>query len=118
MDRKTFTLLAGVIFAIVALVHLLRIYMAWPVVIGDWTVPIWVSWIALVVAGGPHAASLMSNECAPNTSGLPPTPDMLLQRGESNLFFDRPRRRETAFRRRIGSSSLDRSPKQPQDQTP
>jgi hypothetical protein len=52
MDRKTFTLLAGVVFAIVALLHLLRIYMAWPVVIGDWAVPMWVSWIALVVAGG------------------------------------------------------------------
>jgi hypothetical protein len=50
MDQKTFTLLAGVVFAIVALLHLLRIYMAWPVVIGDWTVPMWVSWIALVVA--------------------------------------------------------------------
>jgi hypothetical protein len=52
MDRKTFTLLAGVIFAIVALLHLLRIYMAWPIVIGDWTVPMWVSWIALIVASG------------------------------------------------------------------
>jgi len=52
MDQKTFTLLAGVIFVIVALLHLLRIYMGWPVVIGDWTVPMSVSWIALVVAGG------------------------------------------------------------------
>lgn len=52
MDQKTFTLLAGVIFAIVALLHLLRIYMGWPIVIGDWTVPMWVSWIALVAAGG------------------------------------------------------------------
>jgi hypothetical protein len=52
MDRRTFTLLAGVIFAIVALLHLLRIYMAWPIVIGNWTVPMWASWIALVVAGG------------------------------------------------------------------
>ena len=52
MDQKTFTLLAGVIFAVVALLHLLRISMGWPVVIDDWTVPMWVSWIALVVAGG------------------------------------------------------------------
>jgi hypothetical protein len=52
MDRRTFTLLAGVIFAIVALLHQLRIYVAWPIVIGNWTVPMWVSWIALVVAGG------------------------------------------------------------------
>jgi hypothetical protein len=52
MDQKTFAVLAGVIFAIVVLFHLLRIYMGWPVVIGDWAVPMWVSWIALVVAGG------------------------------------------------------------------
>jgi hypothetical protein len=32
----------------------LRIYMGWPIVIGSWTAPMWVSWIALalVVAGG------------------------------------------------------------------
>jgi hypothetical protein len=52
MDRKTFFIVAGIIFALVALVHLARIYMGWPVVIGDWSVPIWVSWIGLVVAGG------------------------------------------------------------------
>jgi hypothetical protein len=51
MNWKTFSIVAGVIFAIVALLHLLRIYMDWPVVIGAWSVPIWVSWIALVVAG-------------------------------------------------------------------
>ena len=52
MDQKTFTLIAGAIFAVVALLHLLRVYMAWPVTIGGWTVPMWVSWIAFVVAGG------------------------------------------------------------------
>jgi hypothetical protein len=51
MNRKTFCILAGVIFAVVALLHLLRIYMDWPVAIGDWSAPMWVSWIALVVAG-------------------------------------------------------------------
>ena len=44
--------MAGVIFALVTLLHLSRIYMDWPVVIGSWTVPMWVSWIGLVVAGG------------------------------------------------------------------
>jgi hypothetical protein len=52
MDRKTFFIVAGIIFVLVALVHLARIYMDWPVVIGDWSVPIWVSWIGLVIAGG------------------------------------------------------------------
>jgi hypothetical protein len=52
MDQYTFVLLAGVIFAIVALAHLLRLFMGWPIVIGNWTVPMWLSWIALVISGG------------------------------------------------------------------
>jgi len=52
MDQKTFSAVAGVIFASVALLHLSRIYMGWPAVIGSWAVPMWVSWIGLVVAGG------------------------------------------------------------------
>jgi hypothetical protein len=43
---------ASVIFALVALLHLLRIYIGWPIVIGSWTAPMWVSWIGLVVGGG------------------------------------------------------------------
>jgi hypothetical protein len=52
MDQKTYSIVAGVIFAAVALLHLVRIYMDWPVMIGGWSVPMWVSWIGLVVAGG------------------------------------------------------------------
>ena len=52
MDQKTFTIIAGAIFAAVALLHLLRIFFGWPAVLGGWTVPMWVSWIGLVVAGG------------------------------------------------------------------
>ena len=52
MNLKTFTLLASIIFAIVALAHLLRVFMGWPIIIDNWTVPMWLSWIALAVAGG------------------------------------------------------------------
>jgi hypothetical protein len=52
VDQRTFNVLASVIFAVVALLHLLRIYMGWPIVIGSWTAPMWVSWIGLIVAGG------------------------------------------------------------------
>ena len=52
MDQKKFLVMVGAIFALVALLHLLRIYMGWTVVIGDWTMPMWLSWIGLVVAGG------------------------------------------------------------------
>jgi hypothetical protein len=52
MGQKTFSVVAGMIFALITLLHLLRIYMGWPVVIGSWTAPMWVSWIGLIVAGG------------------------------------------------------------------
>ena len=52
MDQKAFSIVAGLIFTLVALFHLVRIFMEWTVIIGDWSIPMWVSWIALVVAGG------------------------------------------------------------------
>jgi hypothetical protein len=52
MNDKLFHLIAGTIFALVALLQALRIYMDWPVVIGGWSAPMWISWIAIVVAGG------------------------------------------------------------------
>jgi hypothetical protein len=51
MDRKTYCLVAGIILSLVALFHLLRIFEDWPIIIGDWSVPKWVSWVALIVAG-------------------------------------------------------------------
>ena len=51
MNDKLFHLIAGTIFALVTLLQALRIYMGWPVVIGGWSAPMWLSWIAIVVAG-------------------------------------------------------------------
>jgi hypothetical protein len=58
MSRKTFSWLAGAIFALVALLHLLRIYMGWAVTIDSWSVPTWVSWVGVIVAGGLSYAGL------------------------------------------------------------
>jgi len=43
MDAKTFSLVAGIIFAVVGLFHLVRIFEEWPVIIGDRSVPMSVS---------------------------------------------------------------------------
>ena len=45
MNQKTFYIVTGVIFAAVALFHLARIFMGWTVEIGDWSVPMWFSWV-------------------------------------------------------------------------
>jgi hypothetical protein len=51
MSEKTFAAIAATIFGLVALLHLLRLIMGWSIVIDAWTVPMWFSWIGLVVAG-------------------------------------------------------------------
>jgi hypothetical protein len=50
MSQKTFSLLASVIFLIVALGHAARLTLKLPVSLGGWAVPMWVSWVALIVA--------------------------------------------------------------------
>src|SRR5215831_19506021 len=50
-DQRSFSLLAGIIFTIIALLHLVRIIYGWDPVVEGWTVPKWISWVALVVAG-------------------------------------------------------------------
>jgi hypothetical protein len=51
MNQKSFSLIAGIIFTIIALLHLLRIVYGWTAAIGGWIVPEWISWVALVIAG-------------------------------------------------------------------
>jgi hypothetical protein len=50
VDQRTFNVVAGVIFALVALFHLVRLIMGWPIVIGSWTAPPWVSGIGFIIA--------------------------------------------------------------------
>ena len=51
MNRRSYCVITGIIFIVIALAHLLRIFYGWRVVIGASTVPEWISWVALVVAG-------------------------------------------------------------------
>jgi hypothetical protein len=51
MSQKTFSLVAGLIFFVAAALHIVRLVIGWHVVLADWTVPMWISWIALVIAG-------------------------------------------------------------------
>ena len=51
MSRRAYLLAAAIIFSLVALLHLARIVFGWSAVIGGWSVPMWLSWIALIVTG-------------------------------------------------------------------
>jgi hypothetical protein len=49
---KPFTTIAIAVFTIMAIVHLIRLFAGWEVVIGGFVVPVWWSGLALVVTGG------------------------------------------------------------------
>ena len=48
---RSYLRLTGVIFAIVTLGHALRLAFHWHVILAGWTVPMWLSWVAIVLAG-------------------------------------------------------------------
>jgi hypothetical protein len=51
MDQRAYNTITAVVFLIVAVLHLLRIIFGWPASIGGLDIPLWVSWLALVVTG-------------------------------------------------------------------
>ena len=50
--NKPFTIAAVIIFAMVAVVHLLRFVLGWNAIIAGSEIPMWASVVALVIAGG------------------------------------------------------------------
>ncbi|MBI2137588.1 hypothetical protein HYU12_03655 [Candidatus Woesearchaeota archaeon] len=50
LSQKGFSLVAGIIFLVIAVLHLLRAVLGWSAVIGSFNVPVWFSWIAVFAA--------------------------------------------------------------------
>ena len=50
MSWKTFSLVVGLIFLLVAVMHGLRLALRWEAVVNGWSVPMWVSALALLIA--------------------------------------------------------------------
>jgi hypothetical protein len=51
MKQGAFFLVASLLFALIALLHALRLIYGWGVTIGGWIVPIWVSAVGFLIAG-------------------------------------------------------------------
>jgi len=50
MSVKTFLRVSGVIFLVVAVVHLLRLVFQWEVILAGWPAPVWLSAVAFAIA--------------------------------------------------------------------
>ena len=49
MRQKTFSLVVGLVFLLIAVMHGLRLAFKWEVVLNGWSVPMWVSAVAIVI---------------------------------------------------------------------
>jgi hypothetical protein len=47
---KPFTLIAALVFGLVALLQMLRLFLGWPVVVNGFAIPLWASAVACLVA--------------------------------------------------------------------
>ncbi len=52
MGRRQYLIISGLIFAIVALMHLCRVFTGWSFQLGTLMVPMWVSWIGAIGPAG------------------------------------------------------------------
>lgn len=50
MKKKVFFSTTGALFAVIAVLHFLRLTFGWDAVIGGWHAPTWVSGLAIVLA--------------------------------------------------------------------
>ena len=51
MDKNKSLLIAAVVFGLVGFLHLLRSLLGWQLILGNFNIPLYVSYIAVIVAG-------------------------------------------------------------------
>jgi hypothetical protein len=49
---RAYLRISGALFGFIALGHLFRLFQHWPVNLAGHLVPLWVSWIGVILAGG------------------------------------------------------------------
>lgn len=49
---KPFTTIAVILFSLIAVIHLLRLFAGWQIIVIGFVIPVWWSVIGLVIAGG------------------------------------------------------------------
>jgi hypothetical protein len=49
---RAYLQISGALFGLIALAHLLRLFRHWPIDLAGHVVPLWASWLGLLLAGG------------------------------------------------------------------
>ncbi len=49
MNSRSYLLVSGSIFGLLAVLHLLRVMNGWDLVIGSWSAPTWATWLGILL---------------------------------------------------------------------
>lgn len=48
---RAYLQITGALFGLIAVVHVLRLIRHWPIQLAEHSIPLWASWVGLIVAG-------------------------------------------------------------------
>jgi hypothetical protein len=65
---RAYLQISATVFGLIALGHLLRLFRHWPVDLAGYMVPLWVSWVGLVLAGGLSVWALRLRRATPGSA--------------------------------------------------
>ncbi len=78
MSKRLLVKMGGVVFALIALAHLVRAALRWEVLLAGWSVPMWTSILAAIIAGYLAYESFRTRPahytCTGGCGGVSPTP--------------------------------------------
>ena len=65
---RAYLQISGTLFGLIAVAHLLRLFRHWPVDLAGYAVPVWASWIGLLLAGGLSVWALRLLRASPRSA--------------------------------------------------
>lgn len=65
---RAYLQISSTLFGLIALTHLLRLFRHWPIELAGNTLPLWASWLGLVLAGGLSVWALRLLRAAPRVA--------------------------------------------------
>lgn len=63
---RAYSQISGALFGLIAAGHLLRVFRHWPLDLAGYAVPLWASWVGLLLAGGLSIWALRLVRAAPH----------------------------------------------------
>ena len=77
MKRRAYLEISAILFTVLAIGHVLRLFLGLPVEVGSHVIPMWVSWVGVAVTGILAVWGFRASSLKKNRDDLPHAPTIL-----------------------------------------